>query len=192
MELHSNGTWYKAANHRFRQFKTKAYKECPVREKCTASKRNGKIVQRSEYTESLERKKQRVEEHKELYRKRQAIVEPPFGTIKQLPKAFGRGFSYVSTKKTKQRASAEIGFMMIAYNLKRILNIIGLKAFREFLEAIYAALNRFWSLLLLFMASLLFFWQNHRIEHYFFTFTKQTESNFKMQNGQWFLDELPL
>ena len=150
-ELHSNGTWYKAANYRFRQFKTKACKECPVREKCTASKRNGKIVQRSEYTDSLERNKQRVEEHKELYRKRQAIVEHPFGTIKRQ-----WGFSYILTKKTKERASADTGFMMIAYNLKRILNIIGLKAFRAFLEAIYAALNRFLSLFRLFSAPIFF------------------------------------
>ncbi|MFP4048030.1 MAG: transposase, partial [Bacteroidales bacterium] len=161
-ELHSNGTWYKAANYRFRQFKTKACKDCPVKEKCTASKRNGKIVQRSEYTESLERNKQRVDKNKELYRKRQAIVEHPFGTIKRQ-----WGFSYILTKKTKERASADTGFMMIAYNLKRIINIIDIKAFREYLEAIYSVLNPFFGFFRLFIASLRFFYQNIMIEHIF-------------------------
>ncbi|MFW5983564.1 MAG: transposase, partial [bacterium] len=86
-------------------------KDCPVKEKCTASKRNGKIVQRSEYTESLECNKERVSQNRELYRQRQSIVEHPYGTIKRLPKAFGRGFNYISTKKTKERASADTGFM---------------------------------------------------------------------------------
>ena len=161
-ELHSNGTWYKAANYRFRQFKTKACKHCLVKEKCTASKRNGKIVQRSEYADSLESNKQRVEENRELYRKRQAIVEHPYGTIKRQ-----WGFSYILTKKTKERASADVGFMMIAYNLRRILNIIGIKAFREFLVAIFAALNRFFGFFRRFAAPLRFCWRNHRIEQFF-------------------------
>ena len=161
-ELHSNGTWYKAANYRFRQFKTKACKDCPVKEKCTASKRNGKIVQRSEYTESLERNKERVSQNKELYRKRQAIVEHPFGTIKRQ-----WGFSYILTKKTKERASADVGFMMIAYNLKRIINIIGIKAFRDYLEAIYSVLNRLFRLFRLFTSLLQLFLQNRWMSQFF-------------------------
>ncbi len=36
------------------------------------------------------------------------------------------GFDHIMTKKTKKRASADVGFIFIAYNLKRIINCIGL------------------------------------------------------------------
>ncbi len=54
-----------------------------------------------------------------LYKKRQAIVEHPFGTLKRQC-----GFSYILTKKGISRASADVGFMFIAYNLRRIVNIL--------------------------------------------------------------------
>lgn len=36
------------------------------------------------------------------------------------------GFDHIMTKKTKERASADVGFIFIAYNFKRIINIIGI------------------------------------------------------------------
>jgi hypothetical protein len=38
------------------------------------------------------------------------------------------------TKKNTKRASADVGFMMTAYNLRRIINILGLEPFRKFFE----------------------------------------------------------
>ena len=55
----------------------------------------------------------------DAYKKRQAIVEHPYGTIKRQ-----WGFDHITTKKTMQRASADVGFMFIAYNLTRIWNIL--------------------------------------------------------------------
>jgi len=52
---------------------------------------------------------------------RQAIVEHPFGTIKRQ-----WGFDHIMTKKTKEIASADVGFICIAYHLKRMMNIIGI------------------------------------------------------------------
>jgi hypothetical protein len=40
------------------------------------------------------------------------------------------------TKKGKERASSDVGFMFIAYNLRRILNIIDLKILKEYLRAL--------------------------------------------------------
>ncbi|TKD54162.1 transposase, partial [Flavobacterium sp. ASW18X] len=40
--LTSNGSWYKARNYYFKQYKTKACKGCPVRQLCTNAKQNGK------------------------------------------------------------------------------------------------------------------------------------------------------
>ena len=61
---------------------------------------------------------------KTTYKKRQTFVEYPYGTIKRQWE-----FSYIITKKYIHRASADVGFMMIAYNLKRIMNIDAMNYF---------------------------------------------------------------
>jgi len=129
-KLTTPGTWHKARTYRFKRYTTKACMECPVKEECSKAK-YGKGVQRSEYQEYINRNKERIENNKDYYRKRQAIVEHPYGTIKRQ-----WGFSYISTKKGKQRASADVGFMFIAYNLRRIMNIVGKNALKKYLEVL--------------------------------------------------------
>ena len=146
--LTTNGTWHKTDNgSRFQQFKTMACKGCPVRGLCTKSEKNGKIVQRRLYADNIEANRERIEKDPGTYRKRQAIVEHPYGTIKRQ-----WGFSYVSTKKYLSRASADIGFMMVAYNLRRIMNILGKEKMRAYLaEAMNTLLSvvcgAIWSLI---------------------------------------------
>ena len=118
-ELKSNGSTYKTRNYHFKQYKTKQCKECPVRALCTRAKTNGKVIQRSEFQKYIEQNAKRVKENPEAYKKRQAIVEHPYGTIKRQ-----WGFNHIITKKTKTRAKADVGFIFIAYNLKRIWNIL--------------------------------------------------------------------
>lgn len=127
--LSTNGTWHKSKSSPFKQYKTKACKHCPARIFCTKSIRNGKIIQRSLYTKYINQNKERIEKQKDYYRRRQAIVEHPFGTIKRQ-----WGFHYIITKKYKERANADTGFMFIAYNFKRIANIVGANALKEHLE----------------------------------------------------------
>jgi transposase len=130
--LTTNGTWHKTSNgSQFQQYKTAQCKYCPVREKCTSSKQNGKIVQRRKYAQNIEANRQRIENDKSTYKKRQAIAEHPYGTIKRQ-----WGFSYIMTKKYIHRASADVGFMMIAYNLKRIMNIVAYELLNMHLEEI--------------------------------------------------------
>ena len=45
------------------------------------------------------------------------------------------GFDHIMTKKTIARASADVGFIFIAYNLRRILTLIDKKAFIAYLRA---------------------------------------------------------
>ncbi len=59
-----------------------------------------------------------MEQNMAIYKQRQAIVEHPFGTIKR-----NWGFDYIMTKQGKQRASADVGLILIAYNLRRLLTI---------------------------------------------------------------------
>lgn len=116
--LTSNGSWYKGRNYHFKQYKTRACKNCPVRYKCTTAKANGKIVQRSEFTRYIEANAERIKESGDSYKKRQALVEHPFGTIKRQ-----WGFDHIVTKKGIASASADFGLIALAYNLKRLFNI---------------------------------------------------------------------
>ena len=122
--LKTNGKWYTTHGRRnilisFKQYKTKACKSCPERIKCTRSK-TGRLIERSIYAENYERNRRNIEEKEQLYRRRQTIAEHPFGTIKRQ-----WGFSYILTKEGINRASADVGFMFIAYNLRRIISILG-------------------------------------------------------------------
>ncbi|MDT0678647.1 transposase [Zunongwangia sp. F117] len=115
---------------RFKQYKTKACKGCPVRELCTTAK-NGRVLARNIYTSVYQENKRNMEADPELYRQRQAIVEHPFGTIKRQ-----WGFDHILPKKGRKRASADVGLIFTAYNLKRILNLLGKKAWNSLLETI--------------------------------------------------------
>jgi hypothetical protein len=134
--LSTNGTWYgkQGGMHRtrirVRHYKTKACEHCPMIDLCTKNTRGrGRVIERSEYAEYIEQNQKNVENNKTAYKRRQAIVEHPYGTIKRQ-----WGFDYILTKKGMNRASADVGFMFIAYNLRRIMNILGQEAFKKYLR----------------------------------------------------------
>ena len=121
--LRTNGTWYNEHDKRgnlitFKQYKTRSCKSCPVHSKCTRSK-NGRVIQRTSFAEYYEKNRKNFQEKERLYKRRQAIVEHPYGTLKRQ-----WGFSYILTKKGMNRASSDVGLMFIAYNLRRIGNIL--------------------------------------------------------------------
>ena len=95
---------------------------------CTRSEKQ-RLIQRSEYAEYYERNLKNTREKEQLYKRRQAIVEHPYGTIKRQ-----WGFSYILTKKGMCRASSDVGFMFIAYNLRRIGNILTMNVLKEYLR----------------------------------------------------------
>jgi len=130
--MRTNGTWHKAkSGAMFQQYKTSQCKQCPVRPKCTKSAANGKVIQRRKYAQNIEDNKTRIENNPTAYKKRQAIVEHPYGTIKRQ-----WGFSYITTKKYKHRASADVGLMFVAYNIRRIINILGKNELKKCLEVL--------------------------------------------------------
>lgn len=118
--LRSNGTWYykRDKSNRFKQYKTKACKACIFNTACTKS-RNGRILQRGEYAHLTEQNKARLLENPALYKRRQAIVEHPFGTMKRQ-----WGFDHVMTKKRLGHAAADVGLMFVAYSLKRLMALV--------------------------------------------------------------------
>jgi hypothetical protein len=123
--MHTNGNWYLKRVYRVKQYKTKACKMCTLKPSCTKAV-GQRIIERHEFADSLERNRRVQEENPEIYKRRQAIVEHPFGTMKR-----SWGFDHIMTKKTIKHASADVGLIFVAYNLKRILNIIGIDRFKE-------------------------------------------------------------
>jgi hypothetical protein len=65
----------------------------------------------------IDANKKRAQQNMEIYRKRQAIVEHPFGVIKRQ-----WDFYYVMTKKSMKHASADVGLIFTCYNLRRVFN----------------------------------------------------------------------
>lgn len=131
-QLTSTGNTYKKQNGiesiNIKHYKTKACINCPVFAKCTTNKK-GRLIERSEYAPYIEQNKANIEADKEIYKQRQCIVEHPYGILKRQ-----WGFYYIMTKKGKQRASADVGLIFIAYNLRRLLNIIDKNVFKKYLQ----------------------------------------------------------
>lgn len=130
--LTTNGNWYKRntgrSTYQVKHYKTSKCQTCPVKDLCTKNAK-GRLLERSEYAPYIERNKHNIEAEPMLYKKRQAIVEHPYGVIKRQ-----WGFYYIMTKKTMKRASADVGMMFTAYNLRRLLNIIGKNEFKKYLK----------------------------------------------------------
>jgi ribosomal protein RSM22 (predicted rRNA methylase) len=132
--MKTNGRWHQAKTYRFKRYTTTACKTCPAKAECSKAV-CGKAIQRSEFQEYVDRNKTLIDENKQLYRKRQQIVEHPYGTIKRQ-----WGFNYIITKKYIERAEADFGFIMTAYNMRRLINSIGLKKLQGYLAEIIALL----------------------------------------------------
>lgn len=128
----TNGRWHKAKTYNFKRYTSKACKTCIAKDECSKAT-CGKAIQRSEFQQYIDNNKKRIEQNPDYYHKRQAIVEHPYGTIKRQ-----WGFSYILTKKGINRASADVGFIMTAYNIRRIINIIGPKILKEYLKMVLA------------------------------------------------------
>ena len=130
--LTTNGNYYQKSKNGYfyaaKHYKTNACQGCPVKALCTISIK-GRLIVRSEYAAYVEQNRLNIEADPATYKKRQSIVEHPYGTIKRQ-----WGYYYVITKKGMKRASADVGFMFTAYNLRRLINIIDKNVFIKFLQ----------------------------------------------------------
>jgi transposase len=130
--LTTNGRWYNKASgktiNRVKHYKTKACLTCTLFDKCTRNK-TGRFIERSEHMDLIDANKKRLQQNMELYRKRQAIVEHPFGVIKRQ-----WDFYYIMTKKSIKHASADVGLIFTSYNLRRIFNLIDQNELKKFLK----------------------------------------------------------
>jgi len=75
-------------------------KECPVHSKCPRSK-DCRLIHRSDFADYYERNLINTREKEHLYRRRQAIVEHPYGTIKR-SRVLGRGSAISLQRRVRQ------------------------------------------------------------------------------------------
>ena len=127
--LTTNGNWYSKKNGKsitqMKHYKTSACLSCEFFKKCTKNAR-GRLIERSQHADLIYANKVRIEKNYETYRRRQAIVEHPYGVIKRQ-----WDFYYIMTKKSIKHASADVGLIFTAYNLKRIFNLIDLNMLKS-------------------------------------------------------------
>ena len=130
--LTTNGNWYSKKNGKsvtqMKHYKTSACLSCELFKKCTKNAR-GRLIERSQHADLIYQNKVRIENNYEIYRRRQAIVEHPYGVIKRQ-----WDFYYIMTKKSIKHASADVGLIFTAYNLKRIFNLVDLNMLKMYLK----------------------------------------------------------
>jgi len=69
--------------------------------------------------------RQRVESNRDKVKKRQWLSEHPFGTIKR---SMNQGYLLL---RGLDKVAAEVSLIILAYNIKTVINIVGLKAMIE-------------------------------------------------------------
>lgn len=123
--LYSSGKPRKAHDVEYQNYKNnRACKTCEQKDRCTTNTR-GRTVSRNCNQELIDKIERRTEKNKQLYKKRQMIVEHPFGTVKRQ-----WGFYYFLTRGL-QSVKTEASLMFLAYNFRRVLNIVGIQGIKE-------------------------------------------------------------
>ena len=101
--------------------------QCPQKDVCLPAKTPYRQIYRWEHEHIVEEHRERMNQAgNEKMRQRAALAEHPFGTLKQL--CGGSHFLLCG----KDKVNTEMALMMLGYNLKRVLNILGLETFRTY------------------------------------------------------------
>ena len=98
---------------------TNACQSCAIKDQCTTGKE--RRVTRWAHEDILDAVQRRLDEHPEKMRLRRETVEHPFGTIK-----YWMGYTHFQMK-TLKHVGTEMALHVLAYNLKRVMNIIGIR-----------------------------------------------------------------
>ncbi len=107
---------------------TNACQNCAIKQDCTTGKE--RRITRWEHEHVLEAVQRRLDENPQAMRQRRETVEHPFGTIKAR-----MGATHFLMKRLKN-VRTEMALSVLAYNLTRVMNIIGI---RPLIQAMAAA-----------------------------------------------------
>jgi len=98
---------------------TTACQNCSIKPQCTTGPE--RRIPRWEHEHLIEAVQQRLDANPKAMRQRRETVEHPFGTMKAR-----MGATHFLTK-TLPRVAAEMALSVLAYNLTRVMNIIGVR-----------------------------------------------------------------
>ena len=98
---------------------TNVCEQCAIKDQCTTGKE--RRITRWEHEEVLEAVQRRLDEQPQAMRQRRETVEHPFGTIKMR-----LGATHFLMKRLKN-VRTEMALSVLAYNLTRVMNIIGIR-----------------------------------------------------------------
>ena len=110
-----------------RRYATPACSMCKLRKRCTTS--SHRSIARWEHEHVLEDVQRRLDENPQAMRIRRETVEHPFGTIKAR-----MGATHFLMKRLKN-VKTEMALAVLAYNLTRVMNIIGIKPLMQAIRA---------------------------------------------------------
>jgi transposase len=110
-----------------RRYWSSACTGCPIKSQCTTGQY--RRVSRWVHEAVVERAQARLNSAPDVMRVRRATVEHPFGTIKSW-----MGSTHFSMK-TLSRVNTEMSLHVLAYNLKRVINLIGTRQLIAAIEA---------------------------------------------------------
>lgn len=110
-----------------RRYWTNACPNCLLKSKCTTG--NERRIPRWEHEHVLEAAQKRLDENPQAMRTRRETVEHPFGTLKMR-----MGATHFLMKRLPKVAT-EMALHVLAYNLTRVMNIVGVKPLLAAIQA---------------------------------------------------------
>jgi transposase len=110
-----------------RRYWTNVCPDCPMKALCTTGKE--RRVSRWEHEEVLEAVQRRLDENPEAMRQRRETAEHPFGTIKAW-----MGATHFLIKRIKN-VRTEMALSVLAYNLTRVMSIMGIGPLLQAMKA---------------------------------------------------------
>ena len=105
--------------NKVRQYSSPACEPCALKSQCTRSRR--RTINRHFYADQVEAMHRRALAQPALLRQRACLSEHPFGTIKRMT---DRGQFLL---RGLEKVRAEMGLSALSYNLKRVINILGVE-----------------------------------------------------------------
>ncbi len=120
-------TFDKKAQKKLHVYTSSACRDCKIKEQCTKGKE--RRIRRWEHEDVLDVMQQRLEENPEKMLLRKQTVEHPYGTIKHW-----MGSTHFLMK-TLEHVNTEMSLHVLAYNMKRVMNIMGVRTLMEAMQA---------------------------------------------------------
>jgi transposase len=104
-----------------------ACRKCPVKPQCTIHK-HGRRIYRTQHQDLIERLRARIASEPEKLKERKCLSEHPFGTIKH---GWNQGYFLL---RGLHNVRVEISLSVLAYNVRRVISILGVDTLLKALE----------------------------------------------------------